>query len=113
LNEWFGIEGNVATGFAPESLIAECVLTTAADPRSLAAEKRELAHAIVVSTRTAELPTTAKRLMVELWRRRDYRINPRFQDGWERIGYTGFGQSQNNFADGRARFHLTFRTAGT
>lgn len=104
-NEWFGIEGNVATGFAPEIFDREHVklLIYGGGPKIAWRQKKwePWIHAIVGGAH--EQPQTSgnskNSFAVELGGGADYRINPRFSG---RLGadwvYTGFfGRTQNNF----------------
>lgn len=104
-NEWFGIEGNVATGFAPEILDREHVklLVYGAGPKIALRQKKwePWAHAIFggahVQPQTADNSKNA--FAVELGGGADYRINPRFSGRLEAdwVRTTFFSQSQNNF----------------
>ena len=104
-NEWFGIEGNVATGFAPEIFDREHVklLVYGAGPKIALRQKKwePWAHAIFGGAH--EQPQTADNsknaFAVELGGGADYRVNPRFsgrlEADWVRTAF--FSQSQNNF----------------
>ena len=104
-NEWFGIEGNVATGFAPEIFDREHVklLIYGAGPKLALRQKKwePWIHAIVGGAH--EQPQTAgnskNAFAVEAGGGADYRINPRFsarlEADWVHTNF--FGQSQNNF----------------
>jgi opacity protein-like surface antigen len=104
-NEWFGVEGNVATGFAPEIFDREHVklLIYGAGPKIALRQKKwePWIHAIVGGAH--EQPQTADNsknaFAVEAGGGADYRINPRFsgrlEADWVHTGF--FGQSQNNF----------------
>jgi opacity protein-like surface antigen len=104
-NEWFGIEGNVSSGFAPEIFSKEHVkvLVYGAGPKIALREKKwePWVHAIVGGAH--EQPQTASNsknaFAVEAGGGADYRFNPRFsgrlEADWVRTGF--FNQSQNNF----------------
>ncbi|MGC1620279.1 MAG: hypothetical protein WA765_17450 [Candidatus Acidiferrum sp.] len=105
LNNWFAVEGNVATGFAPQIFDREHVklLVYGAGPKIAWREKRwePWAHAIVGGAH--EQPQTAdgskNAFAVEVGGGADYRFNPRFsgrlEGDWVRTSF--FSQSQNNF----------------
>lgn len=104
-NEWFGIEGAVSTGFAPEIFDREHVklLVYGAGPKIAWREKKwePWAHAIFGGSH--EQPQTADNsrnsYAIEAGGGADYRFNPRLsgrlEGDWVRTGF--FGQSQNNF----------------
>jgi len=104
-NEWFGVEGNIVTGFAPEILDREHVklLIYGAGPKIALRQKKwePWIHAIVGGAH--EQPQTAgnskNAFAVEAGGGADYRINPRFsarlEADWVHTNF--FGQSQNNF----------------
>jgi hypothetical protein len=104
-NEWFGIEGNVATAFAPQIFDQEHVklLVYGAGPKITWRQNKwePWMHAIVGGAH--EMPQTAgnskNAFAVELGGGTDYRFNPRFSGrlgaDWVHTGF--FGQSQNNF----------------
>jgi hypothetical protein len=104
-NEWFGIEGNVSTGFAPQIFDKEHVklLVYGAGPKIAWRQKKwePWAHAIFGGSH--EQPQTAgnskNSYAIEAGGGADYRFNPRFsgrlEGDWVRTGF--FGQSQNNF----------------
>jgi len=104
-NEWFGIEGNVSTGFAPEIFDREHVklLVYGAGPKIAWREKKwePWAHAIFGGSH--EQPQTADHsrnsYAIEAGGGADYRFNPRLsgrlEGDWVRTGF--FSQSQNNF----------------
>jgi hypothetical protein len=104
-NDWFGVEGSVSTGFAPEILDREHVklLVYGAGPKIAWREKKwePWIHAIVGGTH--EQPQTAENsrnsYAIEAGGGTDYRFNPRFSGrlevDWLHTGY--FSQSQNNF----------------
>jgi len=104
-NEWFGIEGSVSTGFAPEIFDREHVkiLVYGAGPKIAWREKKwePWAHAIIGGSH--EFPQTAgnskNALAVKLGGGADYRFNPRLsgrlEGDWVRTSF--FSQSQNNF----------------
>ncbi|MGB8474409.1 MAG: hypothetical protein WCE61_10020 [Candidatus Acidiferrum sp.] len=104
-NEWFGIEGNVATGFAPQIFQQEHVklLIYGAGPKIAWRQKKwePWMHAIVGGAH--EQPQTAgnsrNAFAVEIGGGADYRFNPRFSGrlggDWVRTSF--FSQSQNNF----------------
>ena len=104
-NEWFGVEGNVATGFAPEIFDREHVklLIYGGGPKIALRQKKwePWIHAIVGGAH--EQPQTAgnskNAFAVEAGGGADYRINPRFsarlEADWVHTNF--FGQSQNNF----------------
>ena len=104
-NEWFGVEGNVVTGFAPEILDRAHVklLIYGAGPKIAIRQKKwePWAHAIVGGAH--EQPQTAgnsrNSFAVELGGGADYRINPRFSGRLEAdlVHTHFFSQSQNNF----------------
>ncbi|HKV24710.1 MAG TPA: hypothetical protein VJN93_08980 [Candidatus Acidoferrum sp.] len=105
LNDWFGVEGDVATGFAPQIFDREHVklLVYGGGPKIAWRENKwePWAHAIVGGAH--EQPQTAgnsrNAFAVEAGGGADYRINPRFsgrlEGDWVRTSF--FGQSQNNF----------------
>ena len=104
-NEWFGIEGSVSTGFAPQIFNKEHVklLVYGAGPKIAWREKKwePWLHAIFGGSH--EQPKTAgnskNSYAIEAGGGADYRFNPRFsgrlEGDWVRTGF--FGQSQNNF----------------
>jgi hypothetical protein len=104
-NEWFGIEGSVSTGFAPEIFDKEHVklLVYGAGPKIAWREKKwePWAHAIFGGSH--EQPQTAgnsrNSYAIEAGGGADYRFNPRLsgrlEADWVRTGF--FSQSQNNF----------------
>jgi hypothetical protein len=104
-NEWFGVEGTVSTGFAPEIFDREHVklLVYGAGPKIAWREKKwePWAHAIFGGSH--EQPQTADHsrnsYAIEAGGGADYRFNPRLsgrlEGDWVRTGF--FGQSQNNF----------------
>jgi hypothetical protein len=104
-NEWFGVEGSVSTGFAPEIFDREHVklLVYGAGPKIAWREKKwePWAHAIFGGSH--EQPQTAaggkNSYAIEAGGGADYRFNPRFsgrlEADWVRTGF--FSQSQNNF----------------
>lgn len=104
-NEWFGIEGAVSTGFAPEIYDREHVklLVYGGGPKIAWREKKwePWAHAIFGGSH--EQPQTAgnskNSYAIEAGGGADYRFNPRLsgrlEGDWVRTGF--FGQSQNNF----------------
>jgi hypothetical protein len=104
-NEWFGIEGAVSTGFAPEIFDKEHVklLVYGAGPKIAWREKKwePWVHAIFGGSH--EQPQTADHsrnsYAIEAGGGADYRFNPRLsgrlEGDWVRTGF--FGQSQNNF----------------
>ncbi len=104
-NEWFGIEGSVSTGFAPQILDREHVklLVYGAGPKIAWRERKwePWIHAIVGGAH--EQPQTADNsknaFAVEVGGGADYRFNPRFsgrlEGDWVRTSF--FSQSQNNF----------------
>jgi hypothetical protein len=104
-NEWFGIEGNVSTGFAPEIFSKEHVkvVVYGAGPKIAWREKKwePWVHAIVGGAH--EQPQTAgnskNAFAVEAGGGADYRFNPRLsgrlEADWVRSSF--FNQSQNNF----------------
>jgi hypothetical protein len=104
-NEWFGIEGSVSTGFAPEIFDREHVklLVYGAGPKIAWREKKwePWAHAIFGGSH--EQPQTAgnskNSYAIEAGGGADYRFNPRLsgrlEGDWVRTGF--FSQSQNNF----------------
>lgn len=105
LNDWFGVEGNVATGFAPEIFDREHVklLVYGGGPKIAWRQHKwePWVHAIVGGAH--EQPQTADNgrnaFAVEAGGGADYRFNPRFSGRLEADWvYTGFfGQTQNNF----------------
>ena len=105
LNDWFGVEGNVATAFAPEIYDREHVklLVYGGGPKIAWRQNKwePWVHAIVGGAH--EQPQTAdgsrNSFAVEAGGGADYRFNPRFSGRLEADWvYTGFfGQSQNNF----------------
>lgn len=104
-NEWFGIEGNVSTGFAPQIFDREHVklLVYGAGPKIAWREKKwePWVHAIFGGSH--EQPRVAgsskNSYAIEAGGGADYRFNPRFsgrlEADWVRTGF--FGQSQNDF----------------
>jgi hypothetical protein len=104
-NEWFGIEGAVSTGFAPEIFDKEHVklLVYGAGPKIAWREKKwePWVHAIFGGSH--EQPQTAghsrNSYAIEAGGGADYRFNPRLsgrlEGDWVRTGF--FSQSQNNF----------------
>jgi hypothetical protein len=105
-NDWFGIEGNVATGFAPEIYDREHVklLVYGAGPKlawDINSRWEAWVHTIVGGAH--EQPQTAdgsrNSFAVEAGGGADYRFNPRFsgrlEADWVHTGF--FSQSQNNF----------------
>lgn len=104
-NEWFGIEGNVSTGFAPQIFIREHVklVVYGAGPKIAWREKKwePWLHAIFGGSH--EQPQTAgnskNSYVIEVGGGADYRFNPRFsgrlEADWAHTGF--FSQSQNNF----------------
>jgi opacity protein-like surface antigen len=104
-NEWFGIEGAVSTGFAPEIFDREHVklLVYGAGPKIAWREKKwePWVHAIFGGSH--EQPQTADHsrnsYAIEAGGGADYRFNPRLsgrlEADWVRTGF--FSQSQNNF----------------
>lgn len=104
-NDWFGIEGNIATAFAPQIYQAEHVklLTFGAGPKIAWRERRwePWAHAIIGGAH--EQPQVAGQgktsFATELGGGADYRINPRFSGRMEAdwVHTSFFSHSQNNF----------------
>jgi hypothetical protein len=104
-NEWFGIEGNVSTGFAPEIYKNEHVklLVYGAGPKIAWREKKWEPWVHLIVGGSHEQPQTAgnsrNSYAIEAGGGADYRINPRFsgrlEGDWVRTGF--FNQSQNNF----------------
>ena len=104
-NEWFGIEGSVSTGFAPEIFDREHVklLVYGGGPKIAWREKKwePWVHAIFGGSH--EQPQTAghsrNSYAIEAGGGADYRFNPRLsgrlEADWVRTGF--FSQSQNNF----------------
>jgi hypothetical protein len=104
-NDWFGIEGNISTGFAPEIFNKEHVkvLVYGAGPKIAWRERKwePWVHAIVGGAH--EQPRTAagskNAFAVEAGGGADYRFNPRLsgrlEANWVRTSF--FNQSQNNF----------------
>lgn len=104
-NDWFGIEGNVATAFATQILQAEHVklFTFGGGPKIAWRERRwePWAHAIIGGAH--ELPKIAAQgktsFATELGGGADYRFNPRFsgrlEGDWVHTSF--FSQTQNNF----------------
>jgi Outer membrane protein beta-barrel domain len=104
-NDWFGIEGNLSTGFAPEIFKKEHVkvLVYGAGPKIAWRERKwePWLHAIVGGAH--EQPQTASNsknaFAVEAGGGADYRFNPRFsgrlEANWVHTSF--FNQSQNNF----------------
>ncbi len=104
-NEWFGIEGSVSTGFAPEIFDREHVklLVYGGGPKIAWREKKwePWIHAIFGGSH--EQPQTAgnskNSYAIEAGGGADYRFNPRLsgrlEGDWVRTGF--FSQSQNNF----------------
>lgn len=105
MNDWFGVEGNVATGFAPQIFDREHVklLVYGGGPKIAWRQHKwePWVHAIVGGAH--EQPQTANSgknaFAVEAGGGADYRFNPRFSGRLEADWvYTGFfGQTQNNF----------------
>jgi hypothetical protein len=104
-NDWFGVEGNIATGFAPTIFDNEHVkiLTYGAGPKIAWRERRwePWAHAIFGGAH--EQPQTAghskNAFEIEMGGGADYRFNPRFSGRLEAdwVRTTFFSQTQNNF----------------
>ncbi|MGC1483899.1 MAG: hypothetical protein WA789_08905, partial [Candidatus Acidiferrum sp.] len=104
-NEWLGIEGNIATGFAPQIFDREHVklLIYGAGPKIAWRQHKwePWVHAIVGGAH--EQPQTAgnsrNAFAVEAGGGADYRINPRFSGRLEAdwVHTSFFSQSQNNF----------------
>jgi hypothetical protein len=104
-NEWFGIEGNVSTGFAPEIFNKEHVklLVYGGGPKIAWREKKWEPWAHLIVGGSHEQPQTAgnskNSYAIEAGGGADYRFNPRFsgrlEGDWVRTGF--FSQSQNNF----------------
>jgi hypothetical protein len=104
-NEWFGIEGSLSTGFAPEIFDREHVklLVYGGGPKVAWREKKwePWIHAIFGGSH--EQPQTAghskNSYAIEAGGGADYRFNPRLsgrlEADWVRTGF--FSQSQNNF----------------
>ncbi len=104
-SEWFGIEGNVSTAFAPEIYDREHVklLVYGGGPKLAWREKHwePWVHAIFGGSH--EFPQTAdgskNSYAIEVGGGADYRFNPRLsgrlEGDWVRTGF--FNQSQNNF----------------
>jgi hypothetical protein len=104
-NEWFGVEGSVSTGFAPEILDKEHVklLVYGGGPKIAWRERKwePWLHAIFGGAH--EQPQTAgnsrNTYAIEAGGGADYRFNPRFsgrlEGDWVRTGF--FSQSQNSF----------------
>jgi hypothetical protein len=104
-NEWFGIEGAVSTGFAPQIFDREHVklLVYGGGPKIAWREKKwePWVHAIFGGSH--EQPQTAghsrNSYAIEAGGGADYRFNPRLsgrlEADWVRTGF--FSQSQNNF----------------
>ena len=104
-NEWFGIEGTLSTGFAPEIFDREHVklLVYGGGPKVAWREKKwePWIHAIFGGSH--EQPQTADHsrnsYAIEAGGGADYRFNPRLsgrlEADWVRTGF--FSQSQNNF----------------
>jgi len=104
-NDWFGVEGNVATAFAPQIFDREHVklLTFGAGPKIAWRERRwePWAHAIIGGAH--ELPQVADQgktsFATELGGGADYRFNPRFsgrlEGDWVHTSF--FSHTQNNF----------------
>lgn len=105
MNDWFGVEGNVLTAFAPEIFQAEHVklLTFGGGPKIAWRERRwePWAHAIVGGAR--EFPQVAGQgrtsFATELGGGADYRFNPRFSGRLEAdwVHTSFFSHTQNNF----------------
>ncbi len=104
-NEWFGIEGNASTGFAPQIFDKEHVklLVYGAGPKIAWREKKWEPWVHLIAGGAHEQPQTAgnskNSYAIEAGGGADYRFNPRFsgrlEGDWVRTGF--FGQSQNNF----------------
>lgn len=104
-NDWFGIEGSVSTGFAPEIFDQEHVklLVYGGGPKIAWREKKWEPWMHVIVGGSHEQPQTAgngrNSYAIEAGGGADYRFNPRFsgrlEGDWVRTGF--FGQSQNNF----------------
>jgi len=104
-NEWFGVEGNISTDFAPQIFDREHVklLIFGGGPKIAWRERKwePWAHAILGLAH--EQPQTAgnskNAFAVKLGGGADYRFNPRFsgrlEADWVRTLF--FSQSQNNF----------------
>ena len=104
-NEWFGIEGSVSTGFAPEIFDREHVkvLVYGAGPKIAWREKKWEPWANLIVGGSHEQPQTAHNsknsYAIEAGGGADYRFNPRFSGRLEAdLVHTGFfSQGQNNF----------------
>jgi hypothetical protein len=104
-NEWFGVEGSVSTGFAPEIFDKEHVklVVYGVGPKIAWREKKWEPWAHLIAGGSHEQPQTAgnsrNSYAIEAGGGADYRFNPRFsgrlEADWVRTGF--FGQSQNNF----------------
>jgi hypothetical protein len=104
-NDWFGIEGNLAAGFAPEIFNKEHVkiLVYGAGPKIAWRERKwePWVHAILGGAHEQpQLAANGKNAFaVEAGGGADYRFNPRFsgrlEANWIRTSF--FSQSQNNF----------------
>jgi opacity protein-like surface antigen len=104
-NDWFGIEGNLSTGFAPEIFKNEHVkvLVYGAGPKIAWRERKWEPWAHVILGGAHEQPQTAtfskNAFAVEAGGGADYRFNPRLsgrlEANWIRTSF--FSQSQNNF----------------
>jgi hypothetical protein len=104
-NEWFGIEGNASTGFAPEIFKNEHVKLTVygAGPKIALRERQWEPWVHLILGGSHEQPQTAgnskNSYAIEAGGGADYRFNPRFsgrlEGDWVRTGF--FGGSQNNF----------------
>ncbi len=104
-NEWFGIEGSMSTGFAPEIFDREHVklLVYGAGPKIAWREKKWEPWVHLIAGGSHEQPQTAgnsrNSYAIEAGGGADYRFNPRFsgrlEADWVRTGF--FNQSQNNF----------------
>jgi hypothetical protein len=105
LNDWFGVEGNVATAFAPEIFDREHVklLVYGAGPKIALREKRWEPWVHGIFGGAHEQPQTGDNtknaFAVEVGGGADYRFNPRFSGRLEAdwVGSGFFSQWQNNF----------------
>lgn len=104
-NDWFGVEGNVLTGFAPQILDREHVklLTFGGGPKIAWRERRwePWVHAIIGAAH--EVPQISGQgktsFATELGGGADYRFNPRFSGRLEAdwVHTSFFSRTQNNF----------------
>jgi opacity protein-like surface antigen len=105
LNDWFGVEGNVSSAFAPEIYVKEHVKTVlyGGGPKIAWRQKQWEPWLHVIVGGAHEQPQTAagsrNAFGIQAGGGADYRINPRFSGRLEGdyVHTSFFGQSQNNY----------------